>query len=183
MIKVYTANIGEKDTPRSDIECFSGYSEFKNPNRNAKIYKVLPHLFMDVEYSIWIDANIDLLISPEEVIGMMTSDTMVFIHGMRDCLYNEAIACIECGQDDPSVIKSQTGRYRRSGVKEHLGLAMCGVIARRHTKEVERLNEKWWAEICRGSTRDQISFPVVFPSSCIKDINPCEGIIRINDHL
>jgi hypothetical protein len=24
------------------------------------------------------------------------------------------------------------------------------------------LNEKWWAEICRGSSRDQISFPYVY---------------------
>ena len=38
-------------------------------------------------------------------------------------------------------------------------LAACGIVVRKNTETVNRLNEKWWAEICRGSSRDQLSFP------------------------
>jgi len=39
---------------------------------------------------------------------------------------------------------------------------VTGVLIRKHTDRVKRLNERWWAEICRGSLRDQISFPFVW---------------------
>ena len=35
------------------------------------------------------------------------------------------------------------------------------------TEQIKKLNEQWWSEICSGSRRDQISFPVVF-----------EGVVR-----
>ena len=182
-VKVYTANIGEKDIPRDDIECFSSYSHFKNPARNAKIYKVLPHLYMETDYSIWIDASIKLLISPEEIIDMMESDVMVFKHPTRDCIYDEAIECIKCELDHISTISNQACEYRKKGHKKNSGLAMCGFIARKHTEEVARMNERWWAEICRHSVRDQISFPIAFPTAQKLDSSLIEKVIKINDHL
>ncbi len=38
-----------------------------DPCRSAKRFKVLPHLFVDAERSIWIDANCRLLCDPRDL--------------------------------------------------------------------------------------------------------------------
>ena len=182
-IEVYTANTGQKDRPRTDRTCFQNYNRFVAPVLNAKIYKVLPHLFFNVDYSIWVDANIDLLVPPGELIAMMKSDVMVFHHWERDCLFQEAAACSECKQDDPATIADQVAEYHRRGIKRNSGLAACGLIVRKHTPEVNQMNAAWWSEICRFSTRDQISFPVAFPTAQLVKQDPRGKVFKINDHL
>lgn len=162
MIQVYTAICGDKDLPRRDILCFNGYNHFKNPRLNAKIYKVLSHHFIDAEYSIWIDGNIKLRVEPELLVEMMgTADCAVFRHCERNNIYDEARFIAAVGKDDAKIINEQIAAYRNLGFKK-LDLGMCGVLIRRHTADIFRRNERWWAEICRYSSRDQVSFPVVF---------------------
>ena len=137
---------------------------FQSPRRNAKIHKVLPHLFVDTDVSIWIDGNISMNITPEEMVDkwLADKDIAAWKHFDRDCNYDEANTCIGLSFDLPETINEQVERYKKEGYPEHNGLSECNVIARRHTPEINRLNEQWWAEICRGSCRDQISFPYVF---------------------
>jgi hypothetical protein len=45
---------------------------------------------------------------------------------------------------------------------------MVGFIIKRNNEKVNRLMEAWWAEICRWSYRDQVSFPVVSLTNEIK---------------
>jgi hypothetical protein len=161
---VYSAICGGKDNPRTDVKCFTEYDKFHEPRRNAKIYRALSHLFVPGEYSLWVDGNIFLKYPEEYFIEMMgDADVLAFKHPYgRDCLYQEAEECIKLGLDYPEIIKEQTDRYKKEGYPEHNGLWQTGVLLRRHTPEVISLNNKWWAEICRGSMRDQISFPYVF---------------------
>ncbi len=164
-VQVYSAITGGKDAPRDDVHTFTAYDNFRDPRRNAKIYKLLPHLFFDAPWTIWVDGNIVLNSSPEALVELAASkesDMAVFSHPARDCLYDEAAVCMKRGLDNPKIIKEQIDRYEREGFPRNAGLGACYIIIRKNTTKINRLNEKWWAEVCRGSVRDQISFPYVF---------------------
>jgi len=162
VITVYSAICGGWDRLRDDILCFTAYDRFRDPRLNAKIYKVLSHKFVDSEYSVWIDGNMRLLVSPEKLVEMMgDSDCALFRHPERDNIYDEANVIIERQKDNALIVDEQMKTYRRSGFTKR-DLGMCGLMVRRNTEEVTRRNERWWSEICRYSVRDQLSFPVVF---------------------
>ncbi len=163
---IYTAISDGKDKPRDDIKCFTDYDRFTTGRMNAKIYKVLPHLFMNEEYSVWIDGNLTLKASEQEMIDLLgDKDIAVFQNPYRSNIYQEAMECMRLGLDKEDVIKEQIDRYKFEEFNDKK-LGACFLIIRRHTEEINRLNEKWWAEICRGSSRDQISFPYVY-----RDVN------------
>lgn len=162
-ITVYTAVTNNKDSldrPKGVKLFEDSYTCFKDDRRNSRIQKILPHLYMNSEYSIYIDGNIRLLKTPEELIEkhLKDYDIAVYKHPTRDCLYDEAIKCAVLKLDDPEVIIEQAKAYEDSGYGKHKGLAECGVIFRRHTDKVREFNESWWAQYCRYSKRDQISF-------------------------
>ena len=136
---------------------------FKDPCRNAKIYKVLPHLFFpNAEYSLWIDGRISIKFQHTLEFLIETylrdSDICVFKHNLRDCIYAEALECTRRNLDDKTVIKRQIKKYEQAGYPKNSGLSECSVILRRHTELVRKFNETWWAEISTGSKRDQLSF-------------------------
>jgi glycosyltransferase involved in cell wall biosynthesis len=154
------------------------YTKFKDPSRNSRIQKIMPHLFIDTEYSIYMDGNFELAVPPQEIIDMFLKDKdiAVFNHGVRDCIYQEAEAILGYGKESKENMIEQVQAYAKRGIKEHAGLFACGVIIRRHTKRVNELNEKWWAEYCRYSKRDQMSFTVVFPHDEINIIGGGKGV-------
>lgn len=134
--------------------------KYKDPNRNAKIYKVLPQYFMpDYDWWIWIDGNIEIMASPLDLIAKY-GEFSVHKHCLRDCVYKEARECIELGVDNRETIETQMNRYRALGYPEHAGLYECGILVRQNTQTVRDINSKWWAEISTGSKRDQLSFPI-----------------------
>lgn len=147
-------------TPSDTWKVLSCYDKFKDPRRNSRIHKILPHTYCNTEYSIWIDGNIKLLVTPEELIEkyLKDHDIAVFKHPVRNCIYDEAMECAKRGLDDPENIIEQAKFYEDNGYAKNKGLCECGVIIRRHTKKVQQLNEAWWAEYSRFSRRDQISF-------------------------
>lgn len=161
---IYSAIVGDIDKPRKDdVTCFTDPRNFSDPRMAAKIYKVLPHLFLNTEWSVWIDGNITLNVSEDWLIEHTKPyDVGVFAHGERDCIYKEGRFCNKLGKGNPERINEQLRVYREMGYPYNAGLWYCGVIVRRHTEKVARLNEQWWAHISRFSLRDQISFPVVF---------------------
>jgi hypothetical protein len=82
-------------------------------------------------------------------------------YGPRDCVYQEAEACIKRRKDRPDVIEAQMARYRAEGYPEHGGLVETSVVVRTFGETVRRFNAAWWREICSGSRRDQLSFNYV----------------------
>ncbi len=181
MVTVITSITGAKDTlttkqPKGNYVCYSDVdidskvweirkapNLFMEPRRNSRIPKMLSHLYTETEYSIWIDGNVTLGVPPEELVKryLVDNDIAVFKHMKRDCLYDEAIRCATGKLDDPEVIIEQVKRYEDAGYAKNKGLYECGVILRRHSAKVIEFNNYWWAEYCRGSMRDQISFPYV----------------------
>jgi hypothetical protein len=156
---VFTSLNNDKDEPTGVLNICS-YNKFTDPRRNSRASKILAHKYINTEYSIYVDGNITLNVSPETLIEKYLGDhdIAVYKHPTRDCIYDEAIECAKRRLDDPEIIIEQAKAYEDSGYAKHKGLAECGVIIRRHTPEVAQFNEAWWAEYCRYSRRDQISF-------------------------
>lgn len=142
--------------------------KFKDPTRENRYYKLLPHLVLprDYEYSLYIDGNIILktnsLINEFSIIFESPYTQIAMLaHPFRNCAYEEAIACIQLKKDDPLTINKQMATYKTSFYPEENGLVACTIIFCRFSSEVSKLCESWWAELERGSKRDQLSFNYV----------------------
>lgn len=144
-------------------------SVFNHPCRNAKIHKILLHKYIRCDYSIWMDGCFRLLVPPQELIERYLikggNDIALFPDKKgRTWLEQASIVCSRRsrgGHFEAAVTKEQMQHYLAKGINPYAPAFECGVILRRHTKEVNALCEEWWAEICRWSNRDQISFPFV----------------------
>ena len=161
---IYTAITNNKDVPRTDITCLNKEIDlFKDPCRNARMYKILSHQFINNSWSIWTDGNIFLKKPAEYYLDMLgNSEIGIFKHCLRDCIYQEALECIRLNVDEPAVIIEQMRRYKSENYPENGGLAWTAILVRKHTDKIKKLNEQWWSELCRGSRRDQLSCPYVF---------------------
>uniref|UniRef100_A0A6M3L5C0 TOD1/MUCI70 glycosyltransferase-like domain-containing protein n=1 Tax=viral metagenome TaxID=1070528 RepID=A0A6M3L5C0_9ZZZZ len=176
----YTAITNSKDTSREDIMCFNEYNKFINPVMNAKIYKVLPHKFLDCDVSIYMDGNIYLLKEPEWYVKNWLGDNdMAFFRHYKSKNLDWELKWIKYvwrsknRQVYEDAIK-QVEYYKKIGLPEQKDMAMGGVIIRRHIPLVENFNEAWWSEICRWGQRDQLSLPIVlrkFPELKVNRIN------------
>lgn len=140
--------------------------KFKDPVMNAKIHKVLAHMYCDTEYIVWMDGNMTLKQDPHELIKLLDlEDCAFFTHPGRDCIYEEAEACLYLKKGKYEEITEQVKDYSnpdKYAQPQHGGMAELTCFVRKNTPEVNTIFEKWWAQICRYSERDQISFPVVF---------------------
>lgn len=189
MAVVYTAITGGKDTPRDDIKVFTEYDKFLDPVMNAKIYKIMPHQFLNTDVSIWVDGNIFLKVPPEQLVKewLGDADIALFRHPHRESIHWE-IKWIEYqfrNSKDSPILRdaiAQFNHYRSQGFPRKTGVFNCGFMIRRHNERTKAFNEAWWAEITRWSPRDQLSFPVVMRSMDIK-INPLTGDIRNHPYL
>lgn len=135
-----------------------------DPVRNAKIYKILSHrYFPDHKYTVWIDGTRFLTGDIHRLIEdyLSDADMALFAHRWRNCIYDEAQECIRTERDDPKLIKAQMARYRKEGYPNHNGLITGGIILRKNTESVKKVNEQWWNEIIKYSRRDQLSFNYV----------------------
>lgn len=187
MVEVYTSFTEGYDEPRSDIKNVK-YDRFKVVALNAKAPKILSHLFVS-DISVWVDGNVYLKeIDVEKILG--NSDMAVVRHPIRNCLYQEAIPAKERIKHDPwgrDMIDEQIRHYTDARFPRNYGLWFCCMLIRRDNEVVRRFNEIWWAQICRYSYRDQISFP--FALSKVPDIKiktlPCpqERVVRETDYF
>jgi len=132
--------------------------QIEDARRESRRFKTLSHrYFPEAEYTLYHDGNIRL--KDIEFLDWLTGHDMAFcIHPRRDCVYEEAEACIEARKGSREEIEAQIARYRAEGYPEKAGLGTTTVILRKHTKEVRRFNEAWWGEYSNGSARDQLSF-------------------------
>jgi len=153
---IYTAIIGDRDAPRNDIKVFQTYDQFKLPVLNAKIYKVLAHLFVPGN-SIWVDGNIWPLVTENEVFDEISfdCDMAMFRHPGRNSAHSEAKVLLE--HKIGSVSDMQDWLQRTEG--RGFGLFEANIIVRRDTERTRRFNECWWSLICRYPWRDQITLP------------------------
>lgn len=137
----------------------------KSARRTARYYKTLSHKhFPEADVTIWVDANVRLLVTPQVAVKKWLGDAVLatFKHPDRKCLYQEATFCLgKSGKGNRAALRRQANAYLKEGMGRRWGLAETKCIIRRHTSEVNALNEAWWKEISTYSLRDQISLPYV----------------------
>lgn len=134
----------------------------EDPVRVARFVKTHPHrLLPDRRIAVWTDGNIlirdDLsgLISAFESSGRPVGAVP---HPLRRSVYEEAAECIKRGKDDTAAIEAQMSRYRAEGFDcDNLVESNLLMFRLDHPKLAVFL-DGWWAEIEKGSRRDQLSF-------------------------
>jgi hypothetical protein len=138
--------------------------EIHRMDHESKIFrkiKILPHLFLPAhDRSIWIDGHLKPLIDVEEFAGDK-GGYWLMEHPLRDCIYQEAEACISMRKDNPKIIQRQVLNYKRDNYPPDNGLVATGVLIRDNNPEYIPIAERWWDEVRVNSVRDQISFNYV----------------------
>lgn len=136
-----------------------------DPCRAAKVYKMLPHVHLEVyEDSAYIDADYRIIGDMNEMMDryLTRAPFALYKHPIRQCVYKEAQACITLEKDDPATIKRQVDRYRDEGYPKEAGLGACMVLLRKHHyPNVKEFDKAWWKEVREESRRDQIAWPYV----------------------
>ncbi len=159
MILTYTSITGDYEKPRNDITVYSE-EIMKDQKKSSLFYKALTPDFDKYEYSLWMDGNTSLKVSPEYLIEkyLKNHDISCLQHPDRNCIYNEAKTCQTLNLDATDTIQNQMERYVKQNYPSNNGLSCTTYILRRHTQKIAEFNRIWWEEICRGSRRDQLSF-------------------------
>lgn len=138
----------------------------EHPRKAAKWPKLHPHiLFPFHDLSIWIDAGWRVVNEKfvAEVVAALGDRPMAFLkHRWRTRLHDEAVATMEHAKYAGLPIRAQIEAYFADGYPDHLGLAECTMLVRRHhTKEAIAFDEAWWAENEQWTICDQLSAPYV----------------------
>ena len=108
---------------------------------------------------------------------------LCFPHHVRECIYDEAVACMWFHKGVKEKITHQVSDYYKAGYPFKNGLYETGCMVRRHDDEfVKKIMEQWYEQIENYSYRDQISFPVVcWKNNFVPDI--CDLNINKNNWL
>jgi len=132
--------------------------------KSDKIYreiKIRPDKFLPShDKSVWIDGNLEFII-PFEQFVKGKDGFWLMTHPDRNCIYEEALRCIELKKDSEEVIRKQMFFYAINDYPKNNGLSATGVLIRDSNIINFQFGEYWWKEIESGSIRDQLSFPYV----------------------
>lgn len=132
--------------------------------RHAKLPKVLPQVLLPgYDFYIWVDGNYTLKMGPLEICNAVLQDPFadiaVFQHRRRNCVYQEAREVLRYRLDHAALVRAQIAEYRRQRFEKGGGLfEMCTFVTRGSPRSLQ-LALAWWEQICRFSSRDQLSFP------------------------
>lgn len=137
--------------------------DMEHPNRLAKLAKCVPQAFARTPYTIWLDASYRVF-SPLFAAQALACAKPIaqFVHPWRDCIYEEGDFSRTLGKyrDEGATIHAQLREYDSIGHPRKWGLWATGVIARKHTEEIDLMGHQWLREIRRHSFQDQLSEPV-----------------------
>ena len=132
--------------------------------RNAKIFKVLPELFLpEYDVYIWIDSEIEIKKDPNFICEnyLKNNDIAIFKHSKRNCVYDEGEIIEKLGWDHPDLLKNQFNFYKSNNFPRNFGLYEMTSYIKRKNDITKVMGTMWWELICRFSSRDQLSFPYV----------------------
>lgn len=133
--------------------------EMTNIEKN-RFFKMLPNVvFADYKYSIYVDANVLIVSDLTPMVNAMGGFPLaMFKHKNRDCVYEEAEACLKKKKDSRENLERHIENLKANGVPKHAGLLEATVIVREHNNErcIDLMNQ-WWNEFCNYSRRDQLS--------------------------
>ena len=142
------------------------------PTRMARYVKLhLLDLLSEYETLIWVDGNIVIcgdLMKYVHAFDVNDTDIGLISHPLRDCIYEEAKACIQRAKDNELAINTQVEHYRKLGIPKKSGLFETNFFITRKSQKSRRFFKAWWGEIERFTKRDQLSVVVAQHASDIK---------------
>ncbi len=142
---------------------FSNDARFSH-RRNAKIFKIMPELFISgYDVYFWVDASHELVRNPQHVYDeyLTNSDYAMFKHRERDCAYDESEIVKQLKYDHEELITSEMEYFRSIGFPRNNGLFELSAFVKKRNHKTTLASIKWWEYICKYSSRDQLSFPMV----------------------
>lgn len=147
---------------KQDISQLKSYQTFSPVKLNREI-KIRPYLFLDYDYSIYVDGNIQVVGAMTPVVRAMGDAALgLHFHSARDCIYDEMYGIRHLGKADMTLVNRQIKAYRKERFPSHSGLYENSIILRDHRNQsVRDLMEAWWQEYVKYPTRDQLSLPYV----------------------
>ncbi|KAL3615077.1 putative hexosyltransferase muci70 [Castilleja foliolosa] len=147
---------------------------YSDPRRNGKIPKLLLHrLFPNARYSMWIDAKLELIVDPfqilERFLWRKNTSFAISRHYKRFDVFSEAEANKVAGKYDNASIDFQVDFYKNEGLTSYTEAKLpitsdvpegC-VIIKEHIPITNLFTCLWFNEVDRFTSRDQISFSTV----------------------
>ncbi|KAL6573999.1 putative hexosyltransferase muci70 [Orobanche hederae] len=147
---------------------------YSDPRRNGKVPKLLLHrLFPNARYSMWVDAKLELVVDPfqilERFLWRKNSSFAISRHYKRFDVFEEAEANRAAGKYDNASIDFQVEFYKKEGLAPY-SLAKLPitsdvpegcVIVREHIPISNLFTCLWFNEVDRFTSRDQLSFSTV----------------------
>lgn len=142
---------------------------YNNPDntRICRYVKTHPEeLLQGYEFSIWMDANIQICSSYlyQRAFELYEQDVLIssMWHPARTCIYEEAFAVVNMMVEHEDVVIRWCHQLRKEGFPRRQGLCETNVMFRKHhTCLTAETNVMWWQCIEKQSRRDQLSFNYV----------------------
>lgn len=185
-ICVYTCITGNYDNlkeienlePEIDYYCFTNNHNIQSNTWNvvyiedeklsdiqlARKIKILGHekINKDYEIHVWMDGTVIFRKKISDFVNyyLKEEDNLVmFKHGERSSIYEEAFACLNCRKEKKKKIETLFKFYEKENYKYDNGLVESTVFIRRtKNKKVQSTMKLWFDMIINYSTRDQLSF-------------------------
>lgn len=164
--------------------------------RVARWVKTHPEqLLGDYTYSIWMDANMQILSESfyDYVFKHIKSNVLVssMWHNQRNCIYDEIVAVAYYELENEHVLIDWLRFLLKEKYPQHNGLFETGVLFRSHSSDIiAKMDDLWWSIIDNYSRRDQLSFNYVlwkYNIKCPYFISDSENVrntscIKYNPH-
>lgn len=148
---------------KSDIWQIRKISAGDHPQRRAREIKLQPHIFLpEYEYVLWLDAAFQINLDLNKFWdNYFKSPLTAPAHPIRNCVYMEVKSCLVNRRGDADEVIRQGQAYEKEGIPKLKGIITSGVLMRQMTPDCIDLCNRWWQEVCKHSTRDQIAFAKV----------------------
>ena len=109
-------------------------------------------IIIDMSLTLYTSPGCHLCEQAEEILDYFgRASCGVHSHPERETINQEIAICTKRQLDYVDALE-----FHRDGENR---LAACNLIVRQNHAVINCLSEKWWAQICAGSSRDQLSFP------------------------
>lgn len=131
-------------------------------NRYIKLHS--NEFFSDYDFAIYVDGNVKVVTDITTYLGLINPEIglATYRHCVRDCLYEEAKACLLLKKGNKKNIKKQIKQYKKEGLPAHFGLFECTLLFIKIGEKSEQLFDLWWDELIRSNSgRDQLALPYV----------------------
>lgn len=124
--------------------------------------KILGHKYLNgYDFSIYIDGKISIIGDLNEYIKKYSNGKSLLCvgHYLNIDIYEEAALCKYLGKGRQDEIDKQIAEYKAKGFPAGYGLTdNCVLIRSLKDEKLNKVMEDWWDELCRHSSRDQLSF-------------------------